>query len=197
MPAHAGIHDLLTFLAFVIPADAGIFLLNVWRIRLATEMKEFDARHFWATGGDHYPPLTDDLIAQAEGILCVSLPSALIKLLKIQNGGRTRNFVYPMVQRTSWATDHIPLANLAGIAADRKVSSITNLLQTEYLTKEWGLPKKQVILSGDGPWWITLDYRGRSDPAVAWIDVDCAEDIQVAESFAAFLELLVPASKYD
>ncbi len=32
-------------------------------------------------------------------------------------------------------------------------------MDTHYMTKECGLPEKQVFLTGDGHWWIKLDYR--------------------------------------
>lgn len=49
-----------------------------------------------------------------------------------------------------------------------------------------GLPPKQVLLSGDGHYWITLGYRRGEVPSVAWIDVEFGEDIQVAPTFAEF-----------
>lgn len=102
-----------------------------------------------------------------------------------------------MKQRTTWAKDHVPLQDLAGIVLDPEHETAQNLLQTEYMTKEWGLPAKQVLLSGDGHYWITLDYRHGSEPSVAWLDIECGEDMQVAASFDDFLAGLVPAANYD
>jgi len=65
------------------------------------------------------------------------------------------------------------------------------------MTEEWRLPPRQVLLSGDGHWWITLDYRNSDVPSVAWIDTECGEDIQVAPNFATFLEGLQPSSEFD
>ena len=59
------------------------------------------------------------------------------------------------------------------------------------MTQEWGLPEKQVLLTGDGHWWITLDYRKSNTPSVRWIDVECGEDIHVANSFKDFIYGLV------
>ncbi len=138
------------------------------------------------------------MVADAESSLGVNLPLEFIELLQIQNGGYTMGFAYPMAQKTSWADDHVPLPDLAGIgAALGGGNSAQNILSTEYLTKEWGLPHKQVLLSGDGHFWITLDYRRRHAPSVAWIDVECGEDVQIAPSFAAFLSGLVPDSVYN
>jgi len=155
-----------------------------------------DPRAFWAENYYNHPPLNDQMISEAEAALEVKLPVELIELLRIQNGGYTKGFAHPMSQRTTWAADHVPLDDLAGIVTNPSVDTPINLLETAYLTTEWGLPPKQVLLSGDGHYWITLDYRNGPEPSVAWIDVECGEDLQVAPSFKAFLLGLVPASTY-
>jgi hypothetical protein len=156
----------------------------------------FDAHAFWDSESCN-PPLTDDMLAEAERVLGVVLPRELVELLRIQNGGYTRGFAFPMSRPTTWAPDHVPLYDLAGIVTDPNHETALNLLHTEQMTQEWGLPPHQVLLSGDGHYWITLDYRHGSSPSVAWIDVECGEDIQVAPSFAAFLAGLVPSETYD
>ena len=102
-----------------------------------------------------------------------------------------------MTQRTSWAADHVPFDSMAGIVTDPDHTDAHSILQTEYMTREWGLPPRQVLLDGDGHWWITLDYRQSNSPSVAWIDVEIGEDIQIASSFSEFLEGLVPESEFD
>jgi len=153
--------------------------------------------HFWRSNYYNHPPLTDEMVAVAETALGVKLPRSLISLLKIQNGGYTAGFAHPMSEKTTWAEDHVPLDDLAGIVLDPEHKTAQNLLQTDYMTREWGLPEGQVLLSGDGHYWITLDYRKSPEPTVAWIDVECGEDMQVAKSFDAFLAGLVPASAYN
>lgn len=152
---------------------------------------------FWSTNYYEHPPLTPEAVVEAERILGVALPRELIELLAVQNGGYTLGFAHPMSQPTTWANDHVPLGDLSGIIVDPKHPSPMNLVRTVELTEEWGLPPKQVLLSGDGHYWITLDYRSGVEPSVAWIDVECDEDIQIAPSFSAFLQGLVPASTYD
>ena len=76
-------------------------------------------------------------------------------------------------------------------------AGVHNILKTEYMTQEWGLPPRQVFLNSDGHWWITLDYRKSDSPSMAWIDVEIGEDIQIASSFPEFLCGLVPASEFD
>jgi hypothetical protein len=156
-----------------------------------------DRQRFWGTNFYKHPPLTDRMIAEAEAALGVRLPVEFIELLRIQNGGYTQGFAHPTTQKTSWADDHVPLRDLAGIVADRSWKTAQNILLTEYMTKEWGLPARQVLLSGQGHFWITLDYRDGPSPSVAWIDVEVGEDIQIAKSFGWFLCGLVPASNFD
>lgn len=156
-----------------------------------------DHASFWGDNYYNHPPLTDEMVAYAESTLGVRLPAELVDLLRVQNGGYTAGFAHPMTQRTTWEEDHIPLHDLAGIVTDPNHDTAQNLLSTAYMTQEWGLPPKQVLLSGDGHYWITLDYRLGDPPSVAWIDVECEEDVQVAPSFAAFLAGLVPDSAYD
>lgn len=155
-----------------------------------------DLQHFWGSNHFNHPPLTDEMVVAAEAALGVKLPDSLISLLRIQNGGYTAGFAHAMSQKTTWAEDHIPLEDLAGIVLDSDHTTAQNLLQTEYMVREWGLPERQVLLSGDGQYWVTLDYRNGPVPTVAWIDVESGEDMQVAQSFDAFLAGLVLASVY-
>jgi hypothetical protein len=152
---------------------------------------------FWGSNYYDHPPLTDEMVEYAENQLGVKLPFEYIELLRVQNGGYTQGFGYPMKQRTTWAEDHVPLNELAGIVTDPKHETAQNLLDTAYMTDEWGLPPRQVLLCGDGHWWITLDYRNSNSPSVAWIDVECGEDIQIAPSFSAFLNGLLPDSTFE
>lgn len=155
------------------------------------------ASDFWSTNYYEHPPLTDIAVARAERILGVRLPAELIALLRIQNGGYTKGFIHPMKQPTTWAENHVPLRDLSGIIIDPDHSSPMNLVRTAEMAREWGLPPKQVLLSGDGHYWITLDYRNGPSPSVAWIDVECDEDIQVAPSFGQFLASLVAEISQD
>jgi hypothetical protein len=151
---------------------------------------------FWLSNYYAHPTLTESAVAEAQRILGLTLPPELIELLAVQNGGYTQGFAHPMRQRTTWAEDHVPLDDLSGILP-LDADSPMNLVRSPEMTAEWGLPPKQVLLSGDGHYWITLDYRNGPKPSVAWIDVECGEDMQVASSFADFLNGLVPASMLD
>ena len=155
-----------------------------------------DKNDFWDDNYYNHPPLTDKMIKNAESALKVQLPKLLIELLKIQNGGYTKGFVFPMNQRTTWSESHVPLSEMFGIVPDKSIETGQNILNTEYMTNEWDLPKKQVLLSGDGHWWITLDYRKSEIPSVRWIDLECNEDIHIADSFEDFIDGLVSEDKF-
>lgn len=142
---------------------------------------------FWRSNFYKHPALTDQVLVGAERELQVKLPVEYVQLLRIQNGGYTYGFRFPMTVPTTWANDHVPLDDLNGLVADRSLGSPMNALLSPSMMKEWGLPERQVLLSGDGHWWITLDYRRGDIPSVAWIDVECGQDIPVAPTFAVFL----------
>ncbi|MEA5404287.1 SMI1/KNR4 family protein [Arcicella sp. DC2W] len=157
---------------------------------------KIDFTEFWDSNYYNNPDLTDEIIIQAERQLGVKLPEIFIKLLKVQNGGYTKGFAFPMRTKTTWADNHIPLSELFGIVLDEKSDSAHNIMQSSYMIEEWGLPDKQVLLTGDGHWWITLDYRLSDKPTIRWIDCECDEDIHVANSFEEFYNRLVSEDEF-
>ena len=133
-------------------------------------------------------PLTEEMVARAERTLGVKLPDAYITLLRIQNGGYTTDaFVaYPTSEPTSWAADHVPFDSMYGIGENDE-----GILQTAYLLREWRMPEGLVLLTGDGHWWIALDYRHSGPagpPSIVWYDNEVGEDIQLAPDFVTFVE---------
>lgn len=155
-----------------------------------------DKNEFWDSNYYNHPPLTEEMVKVAEDELGVKLPKTLVELLRIQNGGYTKGFAFPMTRKTTWAGNHVPLSDLFGIVLDKNIRTAQNIMDTEYMTKEWGLPEKQVLLTGDGHWWITLDYRTDEIPSVTWIDVECNEEIMIADSFDQFIDGLVSADNF-
>ncbi|EAR10184.1 SMI1/KNR4 family protein [Reinekea blandensis] len=153
--------------------------------------------NFWGENFYNHPELTDEMLEVAEKKLGVKLPAEYVELLKQQNGGYTTNFVFPTDQENSWAEDHVPLNELFGIVTDEAVETAQNILDTEYMTEEWGLPERQVLLSGAGHWWITLDYRNGGEPTVRWLDVESDETFELASSFKAFMSRLVAESEFE
>ncbi len=152
---------------------------------------------FWRSNHYNHPALTDKMVADAELQLGVKLPDEYIALLYIQNGGYTHRFGFPTSHRTLWAEDHVPLHELFGIVTDPSHRTAQNILDTAYMTREWDLPPRQVLLAGNGHWWITLDYRNGEVSSVAWLAIDSGQDFQLAPSFGAFLNGLLPLSAFD
>ena len=153
---------------------------------------------FWDT--EHYKnnELTAKDVERAESQLNVKFPELLVKLLKIQNGGYLKGFVFPINFRTSWSDDHVPFDELFGINFDEIGTGESSLTSSNYLTEEWGLPESQVVLTGDGHWWITLDYRtNKQTPTISWIDVEVIEDIKLANTFDEFIDQLVSNDEFE
>ncbi|MFJ2170636.1 SMI1/KNR4 family protein [Streptomyces griseofuscus] len=145
------------------------------------------------------PPLTDGLVQDAEDSLGVKLPSALLEILRVQNGGpvSSRWDAFPTSMPNSWSESHVPFEGLMGIGRREDRQS---LFDTSYLVGEWGLPSAIVLLCGDGHCWIALDYRDcgpDGEPSVTWFDTELNSELVVATDFRTFIERLAPASTFD
>lgn len=159
-------------------------------------MAEFERvkPRFWDESSDHgvEAPLTDAALAEAEAKLGVRLPAAFVELLRVRNGGNVaREFRRFPVRGTSWAEDHVGFEDVRGIGPE--------LLDNAYYTSEWEMPPELVLLTGDGHWWIALDYRRPGEPAVTWYDNELGQDVRLADDFRAFVEglELEPAPEFD
>ena len=158
----------------------------------------FSITAFWAEPFGHVaaPPIvTSAVVQEAERMLGVQLPQLLIDLLQVQNGGYTAGFVFPTDKPNSWADGCVPLDELFGITL-QKGHTGASLMDSAYLREEWGIPEKQVLLSGDGHWFISLDYRAGAEPTVLWLDTEMEEEVELAGSFAQFLHGLVPTDQF-
>jgi SMI1-KNR4 cell-wall len=131
--------------------------------------------------------------------LGVRLPSALLRLLGIQNGGSVAQAWNACpAEPNFYAEDHVPFEDVFGIGAADDARGIT-MLDTRYLVQEWGLPTPIVLLSGDGHYWIALDYRvfgPDSEPAVTWIDNEMDHELRLAPDFRTFVERLTSSDRY-
>ncbi|MGC4951248.1 SMI1/KNR4 family protein [Streptomyces sp. DT224] len=166
-------------------------------------MARFDdlQQSLWDTGSDYgvQPPVTGQVILEAERLLNVTLPSSLLGLLRHQNGGQvasSRN-AFPTSRPNSWSADHVPFDSVLGIGHRERTIS---LLDSPYLVEEWNLPTPVVLVSGDGPCWIGLDYRacGRhGEPSVTWFDADDPSELTLAPDFRSFAEGLTSASRFE
>ncbi|MGW9030091.1 SMI1/KNR4 family protein [Streptomyces sp. NPDC055722] len=156
---------------------------------------------FWDTSSDCgvQPPLTDQAVREAERLLNVTLPDSLLDLLRKQNGGQVSDSrsAFPASRPTSWSADHVPFDSVMGIGhRDGTVS----MLDSPYLVEEWGLPTAVVLVSGDGHYWIGLDYRtcGRhGEPSVAWFDADDNSELALAPDFRSFINGLTSAREFE
>lgn len=146
---------------------------------------------------DMLPRLTPDVIVAAERELGVTLPDDLLRLLRIQNGGAVADaWDACPAGSNSYANDHIPFDQLFGIGPADRARALT-LVDTPYLVQEWDLPTSVVLLSGQGHYWVALDYRTcgpDGEPSVTWIDNEMEHGLQLAPDFRAFVELLKPSA---
>ncbi|MBO7939273.1 hypothetical protein JTP77_025645 [Streptomyces sp. S9] len=113
------------------------------------------------------------------------------------NGGDVTTGLYalPTNQPTSWSEDHIPFTKLMGIGTGGHGLSLSD---TPYLVEEWVLPSPVVLLSGDGHYWIGLDYRtygALGEPSV--FDTDSGAELPLAADCRAFVEGLRPLSRFE
>lgn len=131
----------------------------------------------------NFKPINAKIVEKAEEELMVKLPESYIKILKEQNGGYINYDSYPTKFPTSWADDHINVDFIRGIGGEESI------LESDYLIKEWGLPKRVVLISGDGHTWIAFDYRNANEnPPIILIDHDGEEISELAPNFKSFLE---------
>ncbi|MEF7563617.1 SMI1/KNR4 family protein [Bacillus infantis] len=141
-------------------------------------------KNIWQEDDEYYKlePLKDKEVERAEKKLKVKLPKSYIYLLKIQNGGYINYNSFPSNVPTSWADDHINIDHILGIGEEK------GILESEYLIKEWGLPKNIVLVSGSGHSWVALDYRNtKVEPPVIYIDMESEQIIELAPNFDIFL----------
>ena len=123
------------------------------------------------------PALTDEAVAQAENQIGHNLPTELLDLLKVQNGGYIR-----------YSHPDLPQEKIAGIGPH--FPSLTRF--------DWDNAREYVSYSldglvpidGDGHWHVCLDYRGGGLPSVTFADVECDEEAGIAESFEDYLSQL-------
>lgn len=144
--------------------------------------------------------LSDELIRDAERELRVRLPAGLVSLLRVQNGGYVSDefAACPTSRPTSWADDHVAVNEIAGIGNEG-----LSLLESPAMNAEWGQPDELVLLSGDGHWWIALDYREcgpEGEPPVVFYENDsegAPDDLRLAGSFREFVCRLIPEPPDD
>jgi hypothetical protein len=124
------------------------------------------------------PPLTDQVLRDAERLIGHRLPEAYIALIKQQNGGYIRHRLPDCVHSQIYGIGpHFP--SLTGFDWEGSRESVSYELT--------GL----VPFDGDGHWHLCFDFRGgRSMPGVTYVDLECDSELEIASSFADYLALL-------
>jgi hypothetical protein len=118
--------------------------------------------------------------------LNVDLPESYIKLMAKRNGFYLKRRYFPVTVPNSWANNSVYVDFSYGIGEE------PGILDNIYLRKEWGIrSKKLLIISANPPMFICLDYRGRKNPSVVFIDVDQNQEIKLAKTFQEFINGLV------
>lgn len=133
-------------------------------------------------------PVTKEEIEFAEQAFQVKLPEMYVQLLKISNGGAL-NFCWLNVQGVAGLESeegYIYVDRLLGIKLPNSNdgSLETNIMDTNYLKREWGIEQDHIILiAGDGHWWIALDYRTSGEPAITYFDTENEREIHLYNHF--------------
>ncbi|WP_164849649.1 SMI1/KNR4 family protein [Niallia taxi] len=124
-------------------------------------------------------------IELAEKAFHIKLPQAYIDLLIEQNGGCLKNTYLP-VNFKNWADNHILFDYLLGIKKDK------GIMESNYLLKEWGVKEKNlIIISGDGHFFIALDYRTNEEkPTIVYIDTTENQITKIYEDFSTMVNSL-------
>ncbi len=160
--------------------------------------ENLDLTDFWNNSAyalEHYveAPLTDAMVASAEGELACKLPFAYVALMKRQNGGAPRRSNHRTKQRTSWASDHIAIKTISGIGSACP-RSLCGRYGTRFWVKEWEYPDIGVYFAtcpSGGHDMLCLDYREcgpGGEPAVVHVDQEFDFAITpVAPNFESFV----------
>ncbi|WP_181891719.1 SMI1/KNR4 family protein [Bacillus altitudinis] len=145
-------------------------------------------KQFWTNDSDDpytLKKISEKDILKTEKKLGVKLPQEYKKLVLEQNGGYLECNAFPTDRPTSWAEDHIQFDHLLGIGKKE------GILESDYLIKEWELPKDIILISGDGHSWVALDYRNTTEnPPVHFFDLEMEKDFKLADSFNEFISKL-------
>lgn len=147
------------------------------------------------------PLLDEQIIREFELRFQKKLPLSYLRLLEIQNGGRTNNLCFKTKNKISLRFgDFIPVWEISGIGK-RENGALWTINNSDYLIKEWDLPRDILILFGEGHWWVFLDYRldATRDPAVSLIDLEFQTDMILSENFQTFISSLetIPDNKKE
>ncbi|WP_299514191.1 SMI1/KNR4 family protein [uncultured Rummeliibacillus sp.] len=130
-------------------------------------------------------------LKKVEETLGVKLPDSYIELMKLHNGG---DLAYSILHSGRVPDGEVEIENIRGIDLEE------GIIESNYLVEEWEMEKGLIIISGDGNYWLSLDYRNYAgnEPAVVYIEEDAeSKPKQVAKTFELFLKKLKQPEEDD
>jgi hypothetical protein len=150
----------------------------------------------------HYtgPPLTDAMIASAEGTLGYALPTSYLRLLRAKNGGCPRRQCFP-TGGTHWSDNHVRVVAVFGIGGQWGIDS--EEFGSRHMIDQAGLPEIGIVVGMTptaGHDAIMLDYSlcgPRGEPRIVLIDPEDDVTAVLAADFEAFLSGLADCRPYD
>lgn len=171
------------------------------------ELTPAGARDFWADFFDdsNYftgPPLTEEMIAEAEAALGYRLPESYLRLIRVKNGGSPKRQAYP-TGKTGWGENHFQVVGILGIGGKW---GIVGEYGSRHWIREWGYPDVGIVVGetpSAGHDTIMLDYSEcgpEGEPRVIHVETETADapEVQVlAPDFETFLRGLVDHRPFD
>lgn len=133
-------------------------------------------------------PCSEANILLAEKHFGVQLPAEYKEALRQQNGGYLKNPLMPCPKELS-EDEFFFVESLYGIHPGKQ---ILNVMETENLMEEWGIPKEKfVFIAGDGHWFLALYYgENLKEPEIYFIDNEDHVLYPLYKSFSSMTEYL-------
>ena len=103
------------------------------------------------------PPLTPQMIEEAEQKLGYRLPADYLALLHVRNGGYIQRNYFPYVTPSNPNEQYALIGGISGIGGGDGIDSGYG---SQYLIEEWGYPQLGIVIDTDGHTAIMFDYRG-------------------------------------
>lgn len=163
-------------------------------------MKNLDLWEYGVPDEYELEEINEENIFKVQKELGFQLPSSYLELLKKKNGGRFRipfllENIFPTYEELPDDEGALQLEYFLGLSPNFH----EGILKTFAISQEWELPANLVLFTGDGHWWLALDYRHYQgdNPPIAYLDSEYEMDKQVAKDFSDLLEKLKPDESFD
>jgi hypothetical protein len=140
------------------------------------------------------PGATDSELDRAEAMLGISFPRRLRRLLGMHNGGQTQRMRFDATMPASAGTDHVVIDHVLGVRRELGETVGETMLDSPRISRERGLPPKQIVLANGERWVVTMNLRARvKAPTVHLFDLEAGAEQPLAGDFDAFVDGLEPA----